>query len=51
MLLGCLTTWFIPETKRKTLEELCGEDQPPPASPSPAANEPAAHESVLTYPK
>ncbi|KAF7563702.1 hypothetical protein G7046_g390 [Stylonectria norvegica] len=26
MLLGCVTTWFIPETARKTLEELCGED-------------------------
>ncbi|KAG5971249.1 acid phosphatase pho5 [Claviceps arundinis] len=26
MLLGCVTTLFIPETKRKTLEELCGED-------------------------
>ncbi|KAH9909096.1 phosphate permease [Xylariomycetidae sp. FL2044] len=30
MLLGCVTTWFIPETKRKTLEELSGEDQPQP---------------------
>lgn len=28
MLLGCFTTLLIPETKRKTLEELCGEDQP-----------------------
>ncbi|KAG6009141.1 acid phosphatase pho5 [Claviceps maximensis] len=26
MLMGCLTTLLIPETKRKTLEELCGED-------------------------
>jgi len=26
MLLGCLTTLLIPETKRKTLEELAGED-------------------------
>ena len=26
MLLGCVTTWFIPETKRKTLEELAGEE-------------------------
>lgn len=26
MLLGCLTTMLIPETKRKTLEELTGED-------------------------
>ncbi|UKZ76216.1 acid phosphatase pho5 [Trichoderma virens FT-333] len=26
MLLGCFTTWFIPETARKTLEELSGED-------------------------
>ncbi|KAG5931489.1 acid phosphatase pho5 [Claviceps sorghi] len=26
MLLGCFTTLLIPETKRKTLEELCGED-------------------------
>lgn len=25
MLLGCLTTLLIPETKRKTLEELSGE--------------------------
>ncbi|KAH8681495.1 major facilitator superfamily domain-containing protein [Xylariales sp. PMI_506] len=32
MLLGCVTTWFIPETKRKTLEELCGEDQPGPVA-------------------
>ncbi|KAF3009359.1 Inorganic phosphate transporter pho84 [Neopestalotiopsis sp. 37M] len=32
MLLGVVTTCFIPETKRKTLEELCGEDQPAPAS-------------------
>lgn len=32
MLLGVFTTCFIPETKRKTLEELCGEDQPAPAS-------------------
>lgn len=32
MLLGVFTTFFIPETKRKTLEELCGEDQPLPAS-------------------
>ncbi|KAK8118922.1 major facilitator superfamily domain-containing protein [Apiospora kogelbergensis] len=30
MLLGCFTTLCIPETKRKTLEELCGEDQPAP---------------------
>ncbi|KAI1107464.1 phosphate permease [Jackrogersella minutella] len=30
MLLGCFTTVFIPETKRKTLEELSGEDQPAP---------------------
>ncbi|KAI1660098.1 phosphate permease [Daldinia decipiens] len=28
MLLGIFTTLFIPETKRKTLEELSGEDQP-----------------------
>lgn len=33
MLLGCFTTFLIPETKRKTLEELCGEDQPAPRSP------------------
>ena len=26
MLLGCVTTWFIPETKRRTLEELAGEE-------------------------
>lgn len=26
MLLGCFTTYFIPETARKTLEELSGED-------------------------
>ncbi|EFY99095.1 hypothetical protein MHUMG1_04972 [Metarhizium humberi] len=26
MLLGCFTTLLIPETARKTLEELCGED-------------------------
>ncbi|KAI1074962.1 phosphate permease [Whalleya microplaca] len=30
MLLGVGTTCFIPETKRKTLEELSGEDQPAP---------------------
>lgn len=30
MLLGCGTTFLIPETKRKTLEELSGEDQPLP---------------------
>ena len=30
MLLGCFTTLLIPETKRKTLEELSGEDQPAP---------------------
>lgn len=35
MLCGLLTTLLIPETKRKTLEELCGEraadvEQPPP---------------------
>ncbi|KAH6660406.1 major facilitator superfamily domain-containing protein [Truncatella angustata] len=33
MLLGVFTTFCIPETKRKTLEELCGEDQPLPKSP------------------
>ncbi|KAI0553691.1 major facilitator superfamily domain-containing protein [Xylaria curta] len=32
MLLGIGTTFFVPETKRKTLEELCGEDQPMPAA-------------------
>lgn len=32
MLLGCLTTLLIPETKRKTLEELSGEDVRPPQS-------------------
>ncbi|KAI0857886.1 major facilitator superfamily domain-containing protein [Xylaria cubensis] len=32
MLLGIGTTCFVPETKRKTLEELCGEDQPIPAA-------------------
>lgn len=26
MLIGCFTTLLIPETARKTLEELCGED-------------------------
>ncbi|RYP17758.1 hypothetical protein DL765_004336 [Monosporascus sp. GIB2] len=31
MLLGCFTTLLIPETKRRTLEELSGEDQPAPA--------------------
>lgn len=31
MLLGIFTTLCVPETKRKTLEELCGEDQPAPA--------------------
>ncbi|KAI0852528.1 phosphate permease [Daldinia vernicosa] len=37
MLLGIGTTVFIPETKRKTLEELSGEDQP--AAPLPTAAE------------
>ncbi|KAI0154935.1 phosphate permease [Xylariaceae sp. FL1272] len=32
MLLGVGTTFLIPETKRKTLEELCGEDQPMPSA-------------------
>ncbi|KAI8635277.1 phosphate permease [Xylariaceae sp. FL1651] len=32
MFLGIFTTLCIPETKRKTLEELCGEDQPLPAA-------------------
>lgn len=27
MLLGCFTTLLIPETKRKTLEEMSGEDE------------------------
>ncbi|KAI1199034.1 major facilitator superfamily domain-containing protein [Nemania serpens] len=31
MFLGIFTTLCVPETKRKTLEELCGEDQPLPA--------------------
>ena len=31
MLLGVGTTFLIPETKRKTLEELCGEDDAPAA--------------------
>lgn len=31
MLLGIVTTWFVPETKRKTLEELSGEQYPLPA--------------------
>ncbi|KAI1119512.1 major facilitator superfamily domain-containing protein [Nemania sp. NC0429] len=30
MFLGIFTTLCVPETKRKTLEELCGEDQPLP---------------------
>lgn len=34
MFLGIFTTLCVPETKRKTLEELCGEDQPVPASNS-----------------
>ncbi|RWA04686.1 hypothetical protein EKO27_g10413 [Xylaria grammica] len=33
MLLGIVTTIFVPETKRKTLEELSGEDQPLPYAP------------------
>lgn len=49
MLIGCFTTWFIPETKRKTLEELCGEDQPAPASSFHVAKEPTEHKSVQTY--
>ncbi|KAI0200387.1 major facilitator superfamily domain-containing protein [Astrocystis sublimbata] len=32
MLLGIGTTFLVPETKRKTLEELCGEDQPMPSA-------------------
>lgn len=39
MLLGVFTTFFIPETKRKTLEELSGEDQP---LPVPVAPEPGS---------
>ncbi|KAI1766219.1 phosphate permease [Hypoxylon sp. FL1150] len=39
MLLGIFTTLFIPETKRKTLEELSGEDQP---LPVPVAAEPGS---------
>ncbi|RYO80830.1 hypothetical protein DL762_007458 [Monosporascus cannonballus] len=31
MLLGCFTTLLMPETKRRTLEELSGEDQSAPA--------------------
>ncbi|KAI1209915.1 phosphate permease [Annulohypoxylon truncatum] len=39
MLLGCFTTLCIPETKRKTLEELSGEDQPAPLpAPSDSSN-------------
>ncbi|ORY63230.1 major facilitator superfamily domain-containing protein [Pseudomassariella vexata] len=37
MLLGCFTTLCIPETKRKTLEELCGEEQPVTAMSSSSA--------------
>ncbi|KIH90112.1 MFS transporter, PHS family, inorganic phosphate transporter [Sporothrix brasiliensis 5110] len=36
MLLGCFSTLLIPETKRKTLEELSGEDQDYIPGPSPA---------------
>ncbi|KAI0380054.1 phosphate permease [Hypomontagnella monticulosa] len=38
MLLGVFTTLFIPETKRKTLEELSGEDQPAPLAPADGTN-------------
>lgn len=38
MLLGVFTTLFIPETKRKTLEELSGEDQPAPLAPVDGTN-------------
>jgi hypothetical protein len=27
MLTGAISTWFIPETKGQTLEELCGEGE------------------------
>ncbi|KJZ77000.1 hypothetical protein HIM_03321 [Hirsutella minnesotensis 3608] len=37
MLLGCFTTLLIPETARKTLEELCGEDDYAAHNSAPAA--------------
>ncbi|KAK7956094.1 acid phosphatase pho5 [Apiospora aurea] len=46
MLLGCFTTLCIPETKRKTLEELCGEDQPAPLPASANSNEATRSESA-----
>ncbi|KAK8080664.1 phosphate:H+ symporter [Apiospora hydei] len=46
MLLGCFTTLCIPETKRKTLEELCGEDQPAPLPASANSNEAKHTESA-----
>ena len=47
MLLGCFTTLCIPETKRKTLEELSGEDQPAPLpAPSGSSNGKTTAESL-----
>ncbi|KAI1465859.1 phosphate permease [Daldinia caldariorum] len=48
MLLGIVTTIFIPETKRKTLEELSGEDQyaPPPVSGAEGSSQTKTAESL-----
>jgi len=47
MFIGIFTTLLIPETKRKTLEELCGEDDLAARfSDSPASS--AMHESKTT---
>jgi PHS family inorganic phosphate transporter-like MFS transporter len=44
MLLGCFTTLCIPETKRKTLEELAGEDVSAPAANGQGAADNASEE-------
>ncbi|KAI8965758.1 phosphate permease [Daldinia sp. FL1419] len=46
MLLGIFTTFFIPETKRKTLEELSGEDQPAPLPATKASSQTKTAESL-----
>lgn len=46
MLLGCFTTCFIPETKRKTLEELSGEDQPAPTRVTAESSSGSSHKKA-----
>ncbi|KAI0017260.1 phosphate permease [Xylariomycetidae sp. FL0641] len=44
MLLGCFTTIFVPETKRKTLEQLSGEEQPTPIGDVDGSNATYSHD-------